>query len=99
MTVWGTPALKSGPATKPTLDDCLLALAEMRINGSTDAYQVSRRLGYRPARAGMFGVNAQLRALRRRGLIGDIPPQDRWGTRYWFLTEAGKARLVELKTV
>jgi len=96
MSVWGTPALKIAPATKPTLDDCLRAVESMLINGSTDAYQVSRNLGYRPARAGMFGVNSMLRALRRRELIGDIPPRDRWSTRYWFLTKAGEQRLIQL---
>ena len=97
MSVWGTPALVRGPETKPTLDQCLQAVAGTRFNGSTDAWKVSRRLGYRPARAGVFGVNAQLRALRRRGLIGDIAPADRWATRYWFVTKAGDERLAELE--
>lgn len=31
--------------------------------------------------------------LRRRGLVGRIPPKDQWDHASWFLTDEGKMQL------
>lgn len=70
----------------------LRAISESR-NGIKSADGVAAFLGYRPARTGRLAVSSSLRSLQRAGLVGRIPPQDRWDHADYFLTDDGEAEL------
>lgn len=63
------------------------------LNGVASAEGCASRL--RLKKRDLFSVSSRLRALERRGLVGRIPPKDRWACASWFLTDKAKAWIVE----
>lgn len=57
--------------------------------GGVDTAALAYLLKRRGLRSNNLAVTSTCSALRRRGLVLDLPPRGRWGSRVWFATDAG----------